>query len=162
VNRACIRRLLALAVMTASACGLPRDAEGTLERVRATGVLRAGAVTNPPYVVTERGGPSGPEVEAVEAFARGQGVRVGWVVGPEEDLVEQLERFQLDVLVGGITKENPRVKKVGATLPLYEGAGGKQHVILTPPGENAILLAMDRAVYPLRDRLRRSLAGDSP
>jgi len=148
--------------MAASACGLPRDAAGTLERVRSTGVLRAGAITNPPYVVTDGAAVSGPEAEAVEAFAQAQRVRVQWAVGSEEDLVEQLERFQLDVVVGGITKKNPRAKKVGTTLPLYEGAGGKPHVILTPPGENGMLFALDRAVYPLRDRLRASLDGGSP
>jgi hypothetical protein len=83
------------------------------------------------------------------------------VVGPEEDLVEQLERFQLDVVVGGMTKKNPRVKKVGATQPLYEAGPGKERVILAPPGENGLLVALDRAVYPERDRLRRSLEGAS-
>jgi hypothetical protein len=155
VDRRCIRALLVLAATAASACDLPRDPELTLERVRSTGVLRAGAVSNPPFVVTSRGDVSGPEAAAVEAFAEAHGAEVTWVVGDEEELVERLERFELDVVVGGITKKNPRVKKVGATLPLYEAAPGKQHVLLTPPGENRFLLELDRAVYPRRERLRR-------
>jgi ABC-type amino acid transport substrate-binding protein len=162
VHEQCIHRLLAVIAAAALACGAPRDAEGTLERVRGTGELRAGAVSHPPFVVASAGAVSGPEAEVVEHFAKAQGASVTWVVGAEEELVEQLERFQLDVVVGGITKKNPRVKKVGATLPLYEAAPGKEHVILTPPGENGFLVALDRAVHPERDRLRRSLGGASP
>jgi ABC-type amino acid transport substrate-binding protein len=162
VDRPCNRRLLALAAAAAAlACDMPRDAESTLERVRDTGVLRAGAVSNPPFVVTSGGDVSGPEAAIVEAFGKAHGAAVTWVVGSEEELVERLERFQLDVVVGGITKKNPLAKKVGATLPLYERAG-KQHVILTPPGENGFLLALDRAVYPQRERLQRSLGGTTP
>jgi membrane-bound lytic murein transglycosylase MltF len=161
VNRPCTRWLLALAA-AAFACDAPRDPESTLERVRVTGVLRAGAVSSPPFVVTSRRGVSGPEAALVEAFGKTHGAAVEWVVGAEEELVERLERFELDVVVGGITKKNPRVKKVGATLPLYETADGKQHVILTPPGENRFLLALDRAVYPQRARLARSVGGASP
>lgn len=162
MDQPCFRRLLALAATAAAlACDVPRDAESTLERVRDTGVLRAGAVSNPPFVVTSGGGVSGPEAAVVEAFAEAHGAAVTWVVASEEELVERLERFQLDVVVGGITKKNPFAKKVGATLPLYELAG-KQHVILTPPGENGFLLALDRAVYPQRERLQRSLGGAAP
>jgi ABC-type amino acid transport substrate-binding protein len=163
VDQPCTRRLLALAAAAAAlACDMPRDAESTLERVRDTGVLRAGAVSNPPFVVTTSGGGvSGPEAAVVEAFAKAHGAAVTWVVASEEELVERLERFQLDVVVGGITRKNPLAKKVGATLPLYERAG-KQHVLLTPPGENGLLLALDRAVYPQRERLQRSLGGTTP
>lgn len=148
--------------MAAFGCDAPRDPERTLERIRATGELRAGAVSNPPYVVTSSSGVSGPEVATVEAFAAAHGAGVTWVVGAEEDLVERLERFELDVVVGGITEESPRAKKVGATLPLYEATSGKRHVILTAPGENRLLLALDRAVWSRREQLRRSVGGRSP
>lgn len=162
MNRPCVHRLLALAASAAFACGLPRDAEGTLERVRGGGVVRAGAVSNPPFVVTSGGDVSGLEAAVVERFASANGAAVEWVVGPAEELVQRLERFQLDVVVGGMTRKHPLAKKVGTSLPLYETGPGKEHVILTPPGENGFLLALDRELYPQREDLRRRLGETQP
>ena len=54
--------LIVSILVVATACSsLPRDPEGTLERVR-HGALRVGLVENPPWVVRTAGEPQGAEV----------------------------------------------------------------------------------------------------
>jgi ABC-type amino acid transport substrate-binding protein len=161
VHRACVRGLLWLGLATA-ACGLPRDPEGTLDRLHATGLLRAGAVPNPPWVIVRGGAVSGPEAAIVEAFAARHGAAVTWVVGAEERLVERLEERELDLVVGGFTQRNPSLSRASASRPLYESSPGKRHVVLVAPGENGFLLALDRAVLAARDELGRLPGAATP
>jgi hypothetical protein len=57
----------------------PRDPDGTLERVLASGRMSVVAVDHVPWVVVERdGSPVGSEVEVVEAFARSVGATIEW------------------------------------------------------------------------------------
>ena len=129
------------AVLCTSGCGIPRDAEDSLERIRATGVLRAGISAREPWT-TETGG---PEADAVAAFAQSIGARVEWRRGSESELFEALEKFELDIAVGGFTDDNPHAPKLGMTRP-YAKAGRKKHVIAVAPGENRLLLEFERAL----------------
>src|SRR5215203_4602995 len=52
-----MRIFLAIATVCATACGLPRDADGTLDRVR-NGTLRVGVAVDTPWV-TDSGGAAG-------------------------------------------------------------------------------------------------------
>jgi polar amino acid transport system substrate-binding protein len=111
---------LVFACACASACGsLPRDPEGTLRRVRG-GRLRVGLVENPPWVVRGQGEPAGAEVELVRRMAAELGATPEWVWGGEQQHMEALERYELDLLVGGLTQETPWSKYVGLTAPYFE------------------------------------------
>jgi polar amino acid transport system substrate-binding protein len=95
-------------------CGIPRDPEGTLERVRG-GTLRAGITASPPWTTLEGGRPGGVEVELVERFAAELGSRVEWVDGSEADLIGLLEVRELDLVVGGLTADTPWQTKAAIT-----------------------------------------------
>lgn len=134
-------------------CGLsepsfPADPEGTLERVRAEGILHAGAAPNPGWVeLSSRRRPSGQEVRLVEQYAAAHGARVEWTVGTEEHLVSLLESGDLDLAVGGFTDQNPWVEKVALTRPYVEvqvAGTTEAHVMMTPMGENALLTSLER------------------
>ena len=103
--------LLALAV---AGCGIPRDPEGTLDRVRG-GTLRAGITASEPWTTLEGGRPGGVEVELVERFAAELGARVEWVDGAEADLMAALEVRELDLVVGGLTADTPWQAKAAIT-----------------------------------------------
>src|SRR5215204_4966044 len=103
--------LLAVAV---AGCGIPRDPEGTLDRVRG-GTLRAGITASQPWTTLEGGRPGGVEVELVERFASELGARVEWVEGSEADLVAALELRELDLVVGGLTADTPWQAKAAIT-----------------------------------------------
>ena len=105
-----------LLVVAAVGCGIPRDPEGTLERVRGA-TLRAGFAVEEPWTALEDGQPAGVEVELVEAFARQLDASVEWTQGSQAELVEALEVGALDLVVGGFTADSPYAGSVGMTRP---------------------------------------------
>lgn len=88
-------------------CQFPADPEGTLERVRG-GTLRVGVVDNEPWVVLAPGEPpAGVEPELVRRFAERLDADVEWVEGSESELAAAIRGFQLDPIVGGLTRSWP-------------------------------------------------------
>ena len=135
-------RLVLAAVALVTACGLPRDPNGTLERVRG-GVLRVGAVDEAPWVVRHADGrPRGVEVALVEALAERLGAELRWNHGGETRLMAALGRFELDLVIGGLDADSPYRDEVGLTRPYYEG-DDRPHVFAAPPGENAWLMTLE-------------------
>ena len=103
-----------LLVVGAGGCGIPRDPESTLDRVRG-GTLRAGITASEPWATLERGRPGGVEVELVEQFAHELGAKVEWVDGSEAELIGALEVRELDLVVGGLTADTPWQSKAAIT-----------------------------------------------
>jgi polar amino acid transport system substrate-binding protein len=112
------RLLLTGLVLAVSSCGLPRDSAGSIDRIRG-GVLRVGVATRPPWTVVSAQGVSGVEVDLLSDFARALGARVEWVPGSEAELLEALERRELDVVAAGLTDATPWKGRVALTLPYY-------------------------------------------
>ena len=147
----------ALVIVPLAGCGLvpehfPADPQDTLTRVEG-GFLRVGVVPNPPWTELPQGAeadplqPSGVEVDLVEGFARTVDADVVWEAGGEERLVGYLEAGKLDVVVGGLTARTPWASRAALTRP-YASVPGERgeeelHVMLTPMGENAFLVALE-------------------
>ncbi|GGS36550.1 substrate-binding periplasmic protein [Actinokineospora fastidiosa] len=111
--------IVAVAVLLAAGCQWPRDAEGTLDRVRG-GVLRVGVVEDPPWtVVDDRGAVGGAEAALVERLAAELGARVEWTEGPESTLIGALSHQALDLVIGGMTRSSPWTKEVALTVPYF-------------------------------------------
>jgi polar amino acid transport system substrate-binding protein len=124
------RLLIVLLCLLAAACAsLPRDPESTLQRVQTGGRLRVGLVESPPWVVRTTGEPAGAEVELVRRFATELGATPEWYWGGEEQHMEALERFELDLVVGGLTDKTPWSRMVGLTRPYFE-----ERVLVGVPG----------------------------
>jgi hypothetical protein len=147
-----VTRKLAAVVAAGLALGgcsvtIPSDPDGTLDSLRG-GVVRAGASVNPPWTDAEAGAPSGLEVDLVEDFAETLDAQVEWTVAGEEDLVAEMERGELDVLVGGLTGRSPWADKVALTYPYLTTTGpeGEKelHVMAVPSGENALMTELER------------------
>lgn len=140
-----------LATMAASAlvlagCGsIPADPDGTLERVQG-GVMRVGVTENPPWVELSGGEPSGTEPTLILEFAEQLGAEVEWTVGSEATLAEALEVGELDVVIGGFLEDTPWAEFGAPTRPYITAGtveGDEKHVMLTPLGENAFLVALE-------------------
>lgn len=131
-----------------SGCGVrPADTDGTLDRVTADGLLRAGVSQNPPWTSIEEGAPSGSEVALVEEFAAQRGATVQWRTGTEEVLVDALHAGSLDVVVGGLTDATPW-KDDAAVTDVYRETTSpsgevEKHVMLTRAGENGFLMELE-------------------
>lgn len=143
-----------LGVMLAlTACDrFPRDSRDTLERVE-HGELRVGVIEHAPWAFGDdgpEGGPRGADAELVRGFAEDVHAHVTWRRGPAGELFISLERGELDLVIGGIRKDTPWKKRVALTRPYYA-----DRVIASSPGENALLLRLERAIEP-----RRKLVND--
>ena len=137
-----------LVIVALSACtSIPRDPDGTLERVIERGELRVGASPSGDLVVLSGADPSGREVDLVEGFAEELGVDVVWTVSGETELVGAMERGELDVLVGGLHADSPWSDKVAITRAYAESTEAGEtvkHVLAVPIGENAMLVRLER------------------
>jgi len=112
----------ALFFLVSSACddSYPRDPEQTSERVARSGVLRVGITEHPPWTVrSERGDARGPEAEVVRRFAQAIGATAHFRWGQQEALLEALEHFELDLVVGGLREDTLFADKVGLSDPWY-------------------------------------------
>jgi polar amino acid transport system substrate-binding protein len=104
--------MLALAV----ACDFPRDAEGTLARVR-NGTMRVGVSEHTPWVRLASREPEGVEPALLRRWAKQLDARVEWVYGSEAALVEVLRQGAIDVLVAGLQRTTPFASKVALSQP---------------------------------------------
>jgi polar amino acid transport system substrate-binding protein len=121
--------VLVLSVVTA-ACGLPRDPEGTLERVRG-GTMRVGVFERRPWTtLPANGGAGGLEGALVAELARELGARIEWVRATESQLLEALKMRELDIVIGGLTNDSPWAQHVAFTKPFYTDT----IVVGAPPG----------------------------
>jgi polar amino acid transport system substrate-binding protein len=139
------RRGLAALMLLLAACGIPRDPEGTLERVIGS-AMRVGITESEPWIVLDGGEPSGVEVDLVQGFASELDTEIEWVNGSETEILESIEMGQLDLALGGFTADNPWSSKVSFIQP-YFVLGEDQHVMAVPHGENAWIVRLERFLH---------------
>ena len=119
LRSAILRSALVVVALAVSACGLPRDPEGTLERVRG-GTMRVGVVERRPWTtLPANGGAGGLEGALVAELARELGARIQWVRSTESQLFEALKLRELDIVIGGFTDASPWAQHVAFTKPFY-------------------------------------------
>lgn len=145
------RRLAAIPIVAAlvvalAACGLPRDTEGTSERIEG-GELRVGVTHNPPWVDTSGASPRGSEVALLEGFAEAAGAEVTWVEGSEGVLADALDSGRIDVAIGGFTDDTPWTDKAAVSAVYRETRTDdgvtEKHVVLSRMGENRLLVDLE-------------------
>ena len=136
------------AALTLTGCGvtIPTDPNGTLEQVR-EGILKVGVSPNDVWTDFNAGDPTGVDVELVTGFATELGADVEWEFGGEEALIGELERGELDLVIGGLTDTSPWADKAAITKPFVEATGAdgspEKHVMAAPLGENDFLLELE-------------------
>jgi polar amino acid transport system substrate-binding protein len=92
-----------LAALCAGGCErLPRDPHQTLAHVR-EGRLRVGLVEHHPWVIRRGAEPAGVEVDLIRDIAKQLNTTPEWHWGGEQEQMESLENFELDLLAGGFT-----------------------------------------------------------
>ena len=129
-TRAALAVIAALGLSATAGCQYPRDVEGTLDRVQG-GQMRVGVIDNPPWVELGRGEPQGVEPELIRQFAEEQDAEIVWVEGTIDDLAAAMRGFQLDVIIGGLTRASPYGTEVALTRPYVD----TEVEIGVPPGE---------------------------
>jgi polar amino acid transport system substrate-binding protein len=111
-----LRGFTATVVVLAAGCGIPRDPEGTLDRVEG-GTMRVGIIEHAPWTVLADDGPAGVEVDLVEGFARTIDAEIQWFEGSQAELLTSLEDRELDLVVGGLADDDAWAQRVTFTQP---------------------------------------------
>ena len=128
--------MLVVLGMSAACDGYPRDPRGTLDRARG-GELRVGVIDAP---ATAR------ERDLIAAFAADIDANVSWRGGSEHDLLTALEHGEVDVVAGGgLVEGTPWRERVALSRPYDD-----RRMLAVAPGENALLLRLDRFISARR------------
>lgn len=138
---------LALPLALLAGCAqVPADPDGTLDRVEG-GTLRVGVSPHDGWAEVVDGVGVGREAELVEGFATSIDADVAWTEGGEEHLMEDLEAGELDLVIGGLSDTTPWSSHAAITrsyLTTTDASGAStNHVMATPLGENAFLVALE-------------------
>ena len=112
------RRTRILFLLLLAACNLPRDSDGTLDRVRG-GAMRVGVVIDTPWTKDSSGVIGGIEGEMARSLAEALGARVEWIRAPEGALLAALQHRELDLVIGGLRATSPWAQQVALTRPFY-------------------------------------------
>jgi polar amino acid transport system substrate-binding protein len=131
----------AFAGLCLTGCGLPKDPAHTFENVHGK-VLRAGVTESPPWIRFEGAEPQGVEADLIRGLAASLSARVEWRRDGQTALMRDLKAHRLDVVAGGITREDPWTHEMGAARP-YARIGKEKHLVVVAPGENRWLLTID-------------------
>ena len=153
------RPLLLSTLSLMAACDLPRDPEGTLDRVR-SGTLRVGFVVDTPWVTAAGEGAGGIEGAIAAQLARGLGARIAWTHASETPLLTALHDGDLDLVIAGLTKDSPWAARASFTRPYYVDTtvvhGERKevpHVVAVRPGENAWQVHVERMLEARKSEL---------
>lgn len=137
-----MKRILILTLLVMAGCTFPRDPENSFEEAQKNG-LKVGVVKRPPFVNISGENFSGSEIDLIREFAEKEHLQIEFKEGSETELLEELEKFHLQVVAGGFTKKTIWKKKAGLTAP-YDS----KHVLLIPKGENRLLERLEAYILP--------------
>ncbi len=141
----------------------PKDTHHTLQHIRSRGVLRIGAIEQPPWAYREEGVAKGIEIELAMAFARSLGVEPQIEFRSEADATEYLGQHQIDLMVGGLTNASPRKDDLGLTRTYFQTGDEHtdEHVMAVPKGENGFLVKLDTFLKQQQNRIHQLWKAES-
>ncbi|MFS0737874.1 hypothetical protein ABC347_12560 [Sphingomonas sp. 1P06PA] len=124
-------------------CDLPRDPDGTLDRIEADRSFRVGLIAN-------GGDARGAAEQAalIDRIARRTAARPVIRHGSAEPLLAELEAGGLDVVIGHFDGASPWSRLVTLTDPIRD-YGGHGLVAALPNGENRWIMLVERETRAL-------------
>jgi hypothetical protein len=139
---------LCLAALLPSCGAVPKDIDGTLERVRAARVIRVGLIAGP---ATARDRALTGAYLGRLRRATGAAPRI--VTAAAEPLLAGLEAGRIDLVLGEIAMDSPWVTDVAVIEPLAERAVERRRIGLSPiarNGENQWIMLLEREARDMR------------
>lgn len=144
-----IGRPLALLLIASGCANLPRDQQGWTERIERSGVLTVGV---------SRDGATSTALEAhekqlVETLARRLRARIEWRPNNAHALLQDLQERRLPLVAASVSCDSPFAQHVGLSKPyVTDGPLQKDYCLAVAPGENRLLLLVDRIIAEDRRR----------
>lgn len=109
----------ALLPLGLAACRFPRDPDDTLVTVSG-GAMRVGVLESRPWAAWDDDTPEGVEVELARDLAAAHNAEPAWHRRRESDLRRALAEGELDLLIGGLTDDDPWKQHLAFTRPYIE------------------------------------------
>ena len=134
------RSMSGLAALLAACDPIPRDPERTLDRVRATRIIRVGEVA---------GDAAGAWRPLLARVAAATGARPAWQRDSLEPLLLRLEAGELDLVVGGVFAKRTPWKSRVTLGPVLRKDGEVGHHAVARNGENAWVMLLEREARAL-------------
>ena len=104
-------------------------------------MLTVGASRDAPPAFRER------EERLVSAIAARLGARVEWRLGDAHELLDDLADLELPLVAAAVNTDSPFADRVGLSKPyLKDGPHGRDYCLAVAPGENRLLLLVDRII----------------
>lgn len=132
-----------LLLLIAGGCDLPRDPDGTLDRIEADRSFRVGLIA---HGRDARGAVE--QAALIDRIARRTGARPAIRHGSAEPLLAELEAGGLDVVIGHFDAASPWSRRVTLTDPIRD-YGGHGLVAALPNGENRWIMLVERETRTL-------------
>lgn len=142
--------LASISLLVAACDSIPKDSEGTLDRIRAEGRFSVGIIAS-----------GQPAVGPARRRAMLRGVRAATDAEPvleqgaSESLLARLERGEIDLVVGELAPASPWGTRVTILPPLGEQVAADGHVHLVAAarnGENAWIALLHREARKVAGR----------
>lgn len=134
--------LFLLLLMLSGCDALPRDASGTTERIERSGEMRVAVLPGTPDAA--------PALVLLRSYAAQHDARLTMIAVHGEHAPHWLEDGKVDAVVGHFAKASPWMADISLSKAVAraEPKDSKQPVlrIARQNGENALILAIDRAV----------------
>lgn len=97
-------------------CNYPKDPNHTLDKMK-NQTVRVGISESSGLATISEAGPTGVEVELIKGYAQTINSKIEWVKGSQEQIVGLLKEHQVDVAIGGYSKQTAFKKHIGLTRP---------------------------------------------
>lgn len=140
--------IIFLHILLISSCKeWPHDPNHTLENIKKNKIIRVGLIDNPPWSSRINNQATGIDIAIIKNFAQYLNVTPKWFFLNEEKAMFGLMNDQLDIVIGGISKDTLWQNKVGLTRPYYH----EIFYIGFPPGlsKHTALKNLPIAVQPM-------------
>lgn len=142
---------LAIFLVAITGCDrFPQDPERTLTHVQGA-QMHVGVASDPPFVRLRPGQPpQGREIAMLQAWADSLHAQIVWEYGGHADLLEALEKYKLQAVVGGQSRKSPWKGRVAFTKPYRlktDDGSYRSRMLALPPGENAWLMNFEAFMH---------------
>lgn len=99
-------------------CRYPQDMDDSLNTVQ-SGALHVGVTENAPWVIGQKGTPTGLEPQLIKELASRWNTTVHWHWGTESELLEALGSNQIHLALGGFSQSPHLRKRAALTKPYF-------------------------------------------
>ena len=163
--------IVTLLLIFAGCENYPKDPHNTLEKIKGD-TIRVGIAESGQWASYKDHSAQGLEAEIIKTYAQQINATIKWIPGAQEDLINLMKKYEIDIAIGGFTNSSVFKKHAALTQPFYTekikvGAPAsfpipeeiEDQEVLVKEGSAALLAALAAEAKPVKyDSLNNSIA----